>query len=49
MSIMSIPELETPASRVLYINSADATTKYGNITTDFDFSLEEAIQVTDHH
>lgn len=49
MSIMSIPELETPASRVLYINSADATTKYGNITTDFDFSLEEAIQVPDHH
>tara|TARA_R100000655_G_scaffold96621_2_gene139190 strand:- start:185 stop:1369 length:1185 start_codon:yes stop_codon:yes gene_type:complete len=49
MSILSIPELETPASRVLYINSADATTKYGNISTDFDFSLEEAIQVPEHH
>jgi len=49
MSITTIPEIETPASRVLYINSGDATTIYGNLSTDFDFSLEEPIIVPDEH
>ena len=46
---MSLPEVETPASRVLYINSKDATTRYGPFDTDFDFSLEEPIAVPPHH
>ena len=46
---MSIPELETPASRVVYINSKDATTRYGDFTTNFDFSLEEPISVPSNH
>ena len=46
---MSVPEIETTASRVLYINSKDATTKYGNFDTDFDFSLEEPISVPHNH
>ena len=49
MSITTIPEIETPASRVLYINSGNATTIYGNLSTDFDFSLEEPIVVPDEH
>ena len=49
MSITTIPEIETPASRVLYINSGNATTIYGNLSTDFDFSLEEPIIVPDEH
>jgi len=46
---MSIAELETPASRLLYINSKDATTRYGNFDTNFDFQLEEPITVEPHH
>ena len=46
---MSLPEVETPASRVLYINSKDATTRYGPFDTDFDFSLEEPVAVPPHH
>ena len=38
---MSYLETETPASRVIYINSGDATTTYGGIDSDFDFVLEE--------
>ena len=49
MSITTIPEVETPASRVLYINSGNATTIYGNLSTDFDFSLEEPIVVPEEH
>ena len=49
MSMTSIPEIETPASRVLYINSGNATTRYGNLSTDFDFSLEEPIAVPEEH
>ena len=46
---MSLPELETPAARVLYINSKDATTQYGDFSTNFDFQLEEPITVPPHH
>jgi len=42
-------ETETPASRVLYINSDNATTKYNNKDTDFEFVLEEPIIVPTHH
>lgn len=42
-------ETETPASRVLYINSDDATTKFNNRDTDFEFVLEEPIIVPTHH
>ena len=44
-----IGEVETPASRILYINSKDATTRYGNFDTNFDFQLEEPITVDPHH
>jgi len=42
-------ETETPASRVIYINSKDATNTYNNNQSDFDFSLDEPIIVPDHH
>ena len=42
-------ETETPASRVLYINSDNATTRYNNADTDFEFVLEEPIVVPTHH
>ena len=42
-------ETETPASRVIYINSADATTTFNNNDSDFDFTLEEPIVVPEHH
>tara|TARA_S200002703_G_C3785028_1_gene242006 strand:- start:403 stop:1563 length:1161 start_codon:yes stop_codon:yes gene_type:complete len=42
-------ETETPASRVLYINSDNATTKFNNKDTDFEFVLEEPIIVPSHH
>jgi len=42
-------ETETPASRVLYINSKDATTFFNNNQSDFTFTLEEPIVVPDHH
>lgn len=42
-------ETETPASRVLYINSKDATTIFGENTSDFDFTLEEPVVVPPHH
>ena len=45
----SYAETETPASRVLYINSDDATTTYGGKDTDFEFVLEEPIVVPNHH
>lgn len=46
---MSYLETETPASRVIYINSGDATTTYGGVDSDFDFVLEEPIIVPAHH
>ena len=45
----TFPETETTASRVLYINSKDATAVFGNNRADFDFTLEEPIVVPDHH
>tara|TARA_R100001126_G_C4869152_1_gene171975 strand:+ start:344 stop:1456 length:1113 start_codon:yes stop_codon:yes gene_type:complete len=42
-------ETETPASRVIYINSKDATITFNNNQSDFDFTLEEPIVVPDHH
>ena len=45
----SYAETETPASRVLYINSDNATTRYNNADTDFEFVLEEPIVVPTHH
>ena len=42
-------ETETPASRVIYINSKDATTTFNNNQSDFDFTLDEPIVVPDHH
>ena len=42
-------ETETAASRVLYINSKDATTFFNQNQSDFVFSLEEPIVVPEHH
>ena len=42
-------ETETKASRVLYINSKDATVFFNNNQSDFDFVLEEPIIVPEHH
>ena len=42
-------ETNTAASRVLYINSKDATTFFNNNQSDFVFSLQEPIVVPDHH
>ena len=46
---MSYAETETPASKVLYINSDDATTKYNQQDTNFEFVLQEPIVVPPHH
>jgi hypothetical protein len=42
-------ETETSASRVLYINSKDATTFFNQNQSDFVFSLQEPIVVPEHH
>jgi len=42
-------ETETAASRVLYINSKDATTFFNQNQSDFVFSLQEPIVVPEHH
>ena len=42
-------ETETAASRVLYINSKDATTFFNENQSDFIFSLQEPIVVPEHH
>ena len=42
-------ETGTGASRVLYINSKDATITFNNNSSDFDFTLEEPIVVPEHH
>ena len=47
--IASYAETETQASRVLYINSKDATTTFNNNTSDFEFVLEEPIVIPEHH
>ena len=42
-------ETETKASRVLYINSKDATVFFNENQSDFIFSLQEPIVVPEHH
>ena len=49
MSIAAFPETQTPASRVLYINSKDATRFFNDNQSDFDLQLEEPIVIPDHH
>ena len=47
--IAAYKETETKASRVLYINSKDATATFQNNQSDFSFTLEEPIVVPEHH
>ena len=47
--IAAYKETETKASRVLYINSKDATTIFQDNQSDFVFALEEPIVVPEHH
>ncbi len=47
--IAAYKETETKASRVLYINSKDATTTFQDNQSDFVFALEEPIVVPEHH
>jgi len=49
MALAPYRETETAASRVLYINSKDATTFFNNNQSDFTFTLEEPIVVPEHH
>ena len=49
MALAPYKETETAASRVLYINSKDATTFFNNNQSDFTFQLEEPIVVPEHH
>ena len=42
-------ETGTSASRVIYVNSKDATAIMGDNRSDFDFTLEEPIVVPQHH
>ena len=42
-------ETNTPASRVIYINSANSTATFGGNRADFDFTLDEPIVVPEHH
>jgi hypothetical protein len=42
-------ETETKASRVLYINSKDATVFFNENQSDFIFTLQEPIVVPEHH
>ena len=42
-------ETETSASRVIYINSKDATAIMGDNRSDLNFTLEEPIVVPEHH
>lgn len=47
--LASYKETETSASRVIYINSKDATSIIGDNRSDFDFTLDEPIVVPPHH
>lgn len=49
MALAAYKETETNASRVIYINSKDATSIFGDNRSDFNFVLEEAIVIPDHH
>ena len=42
-------ETDTPASRVLYVNSKDGQTIYNDNRSNFEFTLEEPIVVPPHH
>ena len=45
----NIAETNTMASRVIFINSANATTIFNNVRTNFEFVIEEPIIVPNHH
>ena len=47
--LASYKETGTTASRVIYINSSDATSIIGDNRSDFDFTLDEPIVVPPHH
>lgn len=47
--LASYKETGTNASRVIYINSKDATSIIGDNRSDFDFTLDEPIVVPPHH
>jgi hypothetical protein len=47
--LAAFKETDTSASRVLYINSKDATTFFNQNQSDFVFSLQEPIVVPEHH
>lgn len=47
--LASYKETGTTASRVIYINSKDATAIIGDNRSDFDFTLDEPIVVPPHH
>ena len=47
--LASYKETGTTASRVIYINSKDATSIMADNRSDFDFTLDEAIVVPPHH
>ena len=47
--LASYRETGTAASRVIYVNSKDATAIMGDNRSDFDFTLEEPIVVPNHH
>ncbi len=47
--LSSYKETGTTASRVIYINSKDATSIIGDNRSDFDFTLDEPIVVPPHH
>ena len=47
--LASYRETGTAASRVIYINSKDASSIMGDNRSDFDFTLEEPIVVPNHH
>ncbi len=49
MALASYKETGTTASRVIYINSKDATSIIGDNRSDFDFTLDEPIVVPPHH
>ena len=49
MALAPFKETDTAASRVLYINSKDATNFFNQNQSDFVFTLEEPIVVPDHH
>ena len=49
MALAPFRETDTAASRVLYINSKDATTFFNQNQSDFVFSLQEPIVVPEHH